>query len=435
MFSKFQQHVLQHFSFLARKRLLLATSGGLDSMVMLHLCQRLDFEISIAHCNFQLRGLESFGDQSFVQEYADTHKISFFTTLFDTENFAKDSKKSIQVAARELRYDWFYELLETHHFDYILTAHHADDNLETFFINLSRGTGLDGLVGIPQQNEQIIRPLLPFSRQEIEMYAQENNILWREDSSNASDKYIRNKIRHNLVPALSELQPHFLDSFQRTQAYLHEAQGMVDDAADMVYQLVVTEIDDTIHFDIEKLKKLNNYPSYLYQWLKEYEFTAWKDIYDLVDAQSGKQVFSNHYKLLKNRSFLILSEKKEREAADYLIEKGQKEVNIPLNLSICKVSDISESNASSIFVDESALHFPLTLRKWQEGDYFYPFGMKGKKKLSKFFKDQKLSLLEKENTWLLCSKNEIVWVIGKRADDRYKVTSNKKNILKITVAR
>ena len=434
MFSKFQQHVLQHFYFFGKKKLLLAISGGLDSMVMLHLFQQLDYDIAVAHCNFQLRGLESFEDQNFVREYVDAQAIPFFTTLFDTENFAKDTKKSIQVAARELRYDWFYELAETNHFDYILTAHHADDSIETFIINLSRGTGLEGLIGIPAINDKIIRPLLPFSREEIENYAQENNIKWREDSSNASDKYIRNKIRHDLVPILKELQPHFLQSFQKTQGFLRESQAMVDDAAEMMYQLVASTVDDSIHFDIEKLKKLNNYSSYLYQWLKEYDFTAWEDIYDLVDAQSGKQVFSNHYRLVKNRSVLILSAQKEKEEAIYFIEKHQKEVNIPLNLSICKVTDISESNANSIFVNENTLDFPLSIRKWQEGDYFYPFGMKGKKKLSKFFKDEKFSLIEKENTWLLCSKNEIVWVIGKRADDRYKVMANAKNILKITVA-
>ncbi len=434
MLLKLEKHILENFSFIKKKKLLLATSGGIDSMVMLDLFQKLEYKIAIAHCNFQLRGEESFGDQSFIQDYAEANQIPFFTTFFDTENYAKDTKKSIQQAARDLRYDWFYELLQKQDFDYTLTAHHADDNLETFIINLSRGTGLDGLIGIPAVNDKIIRPILPFSRQEIKNYAQENNIKWREDSSNASDKYIRNKIRHDLIPILKEIQPNFIQSFQKTQGYLKEAQAMVEDASEMIYQLVAKEVNNTIHFDIQKLKELNNYNSYLYQWLKNYDFTAWEDIYDLVDAQSGKQVFSNNYRLVKNRSTLILSEQKARQETIYFIEKDQKEVNIPLNISICKVTNISESNASIIFVDESRLDYPLSIRKWQEGDYFYPFGMKGKKKLSKFFKDEKLSLLEKENTWLLCSNNEIVWVIGKRADDRYKVDSNIKNILKITIS-
>ena len=219
MLSKLETHLSENFSFLKEKKLLLATSGGLDSMVMADLFQKMNFDVAIAHCNFQLRGLESFGDQNFIQEYAERNKISVFITQFDTENFAKDYKLSIQIAARTLRYDWFYELLETKNYDYLLTAHHLDDNVETFLINLTRGTGLDGLTGIPEQNEKIIRPLLIFSRDEIEDYAKENNILWREDSSNASDKYLRNKIRHHIVPILKELNPDFLSSFQKTQNY------------------------------------------------------------------------------------------------------------------------------------------------------------------------------------------------------------------------
>jgi tRNA(Ile)-lysidine synthase len=434
MIQKFKKQVTDNFSFLSKKKLLLATSGGIDSMVMLDLFQKLNYDVAIAHCNFQLRGLESFQDQEFIENYASQNNIPFFVAHFDTENFAKDHKLSTQVAARELRYDWFYELLEIEKFDYILTAHHADDNLETFLINLSRASGLEGITGIPEQNEQIIRPLLVFSREEIEAYAKENKINWREDSSNASDKYLRNKIRHHIVPLLKELSPDFLNSFQKTQTYLQEAQAMVDDASEMIYNQVANEKEEMIYFDLKKLKQLSNYQSYLYQWLKEYNFTAWGDIYDLVEAQSGKQVFSNDFRLLKDRDFLILYPNKKTSEGIFLIEKDQKEVKIPLNLSICRVDSVSTSDASIIFVDESLLSFPLTIRKWEEGDYFYPFGMKGKKKLSKYFKDEKISLFEKENTWLLCAENEIVWVINKRLDDRFKVTHNTQNILKIELS-
>ena len=399
----------------------------------MHLFQQLDYEIAIAHCNFQLRGMESFEDQNFVQEYADANNIPLFVTQFDTKAFAEDYKLSTQVAARELRYNWFYELLETENYDYILTAHHADDNLETFLINLSRGTGLEGLTGIPEQNENIIRPLLLFSREEIEDYAKENNIQWREDSSNASDKYLRNKIRHHLVPMLKELNPNFLSSFQKTQTYLQEAQAMVEDASIMVYQQVAKQDGDDIHFDLNQLKKLPNYQSYLYQWLKEFGFSAWEDIYDLVESQSGKQVFSPEYRLLKDRDSLILSPINfVDEKEEYLIEENQKEVKIPLNLSFCKVADISLVSNTTIFVDADKLQFPLVLRHWKEGDIFQPFGMEGKsKKVSKLFKDEKLSLLEKENTWLLCSNNQIVWVIGIRQDERFRIENTTKNILKI----
>lgn len=433
MLQKFQNHLLHNFQFLSGKKILLATSGGKDSMVMVHLFQQLDYKIGIAHCNFQLREMESFEDQNFVQEYAAANDIPVFITQFDTKAFAEDYKVSTQVAARELRYNWFYELLETEKFDYILTAHHADDNLETFLINLSRGTGLEGLTGIPEQNDRVIRPLLAFSQEEMEEYAKLNNIKWREDSSNASDKYLRNKIRHHLVPMLKELNPNFLSSFHKTQTYLQEAQVMVEDASIMIYQQVAKQEEDTIYFDLKKLRKLPNYKSYLHQWLKEFGFSAWDDIYDLVESQSGKYVFSTEYRLLKDRDSLILSPINfVNEKEEYSIDENQKEVNIPLNLLFCKVADISLTSNSAIFVDADKLQFPLVLRHWNEGDSFQPFGMNGKsKKVSKLFKDEKLSLLEKENSWLLCSNEEIVWIIGLRQDERFRIENTTKNILKI----
>jgi tRNA(Ile)-lysidine synthase len=433
MLEKFKSHILQNFPFLEAKKLFLAVSGGLDSMVLLHLFQQLPFEIAVLHCNFQLRGLESFGDQNFMVEYTNTNDILLFYTQFDTAAFAKDYKLSTQVAARELRYNWFYEQLETQNFDYILTAHHADDNLETFLINLSRGTGLDGLTGIPAQNDKIIRPLLPFSRQEIEEYAKEINLQWREDSSNASDKYLRNKIRHNLIPILKELNVSFISSFQKTQFFLQEAQAMVEDASIMVYQQVAQKKKSEIHFDLKKLLQLPNYKSYLYQWLHEFGFTAWDDIYDLVERQSGKQVFSASYRLLKDRDFLVLCPLDlDEKPVDFFINEDQQKINIPLNLSLCKVADIDIDSNKVIFVDADKLQFPLVLRHWNKGDLFQPFGMSGQsKKVSKFFKDEKLSLIEKENTWLLCSNNQIIWVIGMRQDERFRIDNTTKNILKI----
>jgi tRNA(Ile)-lysidine synthase len=433
MLDKLKNHIYHNFPFLNGKKLLLATSGGLDSMVMVHLFQNLKCEIALAHCNFQLRGLESFGDQNFVQEYAEKNEIPLFVTQFDTQAFANDYKLSTQVAARDLRYNWFYELLETENYDYVLTAHHADDNLETFLINLSRGTGLEGLVGIPEQNDKIMRPLIPFSREDIANYAKENNIQWREDSSNASDKYLRNKIRHDLVPLLKELNPQFIESFQKTQSYLQDSQAMVEDASIMIYQQVAKQDGEDIYFDLNQLKRLPNYKSYLYQWLNEFGFSAWDDIYNLVESQSGKQVFSAEFRLLKDREFIILSPINfEEEQLEYFIEKEVKEVNIPLNLTFCKVSDISVTTNTAIFVDADKLEFPLVLRRWNEGDYFQPFGMEGKsKKLSKLFKDEKLSLIEKENIWILCSNNRIVWVVGLRQDNQFRIDNTTQNLLKI----
>ncbi|MFD1602989.1 tRNA lysidine(34) synthetase TilS [Flavobacterium artemisiae] len=433
MVSKFQNHIISRFPFLAEKKLFLAVSGGLDSMVLLHLMKQLPYEIAVLHCNFQLRGLESFGDQEFIQNYCDQNNIPIITTHFDTKAFAEDYKLSTQVAARELRYSWFYEQLEEQHFDYILTAHHADDNLETFIINLTRGTGLEGLTGIPEQNDKVIRPLLPFSREEISNYAQENAIEWREDSSNASNKYLRNKIRHDLVPILKEINPNFLHAFQKTQSYLQESKEMVEDASIMIYQRVAKEMGEDIHFDLLQLKKLPNYKSYLYEWLKEFGFSAWNDIYDLINGQSGKQVFSEEFRLLKNRETLILSPLSEiEEEQEVQINEGDTEVNFPLKLKLCNVGHISLGSNKAIFVDAEKIQFPLTLRKWNEGDVFYPFGMNGKsKKVSKLFKDEKLSLIEKEKTWLLCSDNLIVWVVGIRQDERFKIKNTTNKILKI----
>ena len=423
-----------HFPFLSGKKLLMAVSGGIDSMVMLHLIQQSSFQIAIAHCNFQLRGLESFDDQKFVQDYADRNNIPFYSTVFDTNAFAEDYQVSIQMAARELRYHWFYELLEDEKYDYVVTAHHADDRLETFIINLSRGTGLDGLSGIPAVNDKVVRPLLNFSRYEIEEYAKKNNVLWREDSSNAATKYVRNRIRHDLVPILKEINPEFLSTFQKTQSYLQQAQQMVEDASTLVFQQVANEVDSEIHFDLQKLQQLPNYQSYLYHWLKDYGFSDWTAINDLVESQVGKQVLSASFRLLKDRSNLILSPNAEQLEGDFYIEKGQMEVKIPLKLSLCKVRDISTSSNSSIFVDEDKLSFPLQIRKWREGDSFQPFGMDGQtKKVSKLFKDEKLSLFEKEAVWLLCSNEEIVWVIGIRADERFKIEESTKNIINISL--
>lgn len=435
MLGQFENHISNHFPFLQGKKLLLAVSGGLDSMVLVHLFQQLNYEIVVLHCNFQLRGLESFEDQQFIKEYSNTNAIPFVFTQFDTEAFADDFKVSIQVAARELRYSWFYEQLAIQKGDFILTAHHADDNLETFLINLSRGTGLEGLTGIPAQNEKVIRPLLSFSRQQIEEYASVNKLKWREDSSNASDKYLRNKIRHHLVPLLKELNPNFMSSFEKTQSFLSEAQELVDDAAIMVYQQVAREEGEDIYFDLVSLLQLPNYSSYLYQWLKEFGFTAWDDIYELVTSQSGKQVVAPYFRLIKDRDCLILSPLPSQEnQKEFKIESVESKVKFPLNLVFSTVSKIGVASNSTIFVDQDKLVFPLTLRHWHEGDVFQPFGMEGKsKKVSKLFKDEKLSLIEKEQTWLLCSENQVVWVVGIRQDERFKIDSETINILKIAI--
>jgi tRNA(Ile)-lysidine synthase len=433
MQEKLIHHLQENFSFLQDKKLLLAVSGGLDSMVLLKIFQMLHFEIGVAHCNFKLRDEESDADAVFVENQTKNLNIPFFSTSFETKHFAALHKTSIQIAARKLRYDWFYQLLEIHKFDYILTAHHADDAIETFIINLTRGTGLEGFIGIPAQNNKVIRPLLTFSRVEIEDYAKKINLKWREDSSNNSDKYIRNKIRLDVMPILKSINPNFVASFQKTQQYLQQSHSLVKDSIQDFYKKVVTVQNDSIYFDLDELLKKPNYRAYLYQWLKEYGFEAWDDIYKLPMAQTGKQVFTTDYSLLKNRKHLILSPLKTKEnQVIFEIKDISKNVNFPIKLSFCKVNDVLIASNTTIFVDEEKLNLPLVLRRWQEGDFFQPNGMNSKsKKISKFFKDIKLPLLEKQNVWLLCHNNQIVWVVGFRQDERFKANKNTKKILQI----
>jgi tRNA(Ile)-lysidine synthase len=432
MLSILQNHLQNQFPYLKEKKLLLAISGGIDSMVLLHLFHQLKFDITVAHCNFSLRDNESDADENFVKSICEALKIPFYIQKFDTKQFASDYKLSIQLAARKLRYEWFSELLLDKKLDFVLTAHHLDDEIETFLINLTRGTGLEGLTGIPAKNEKTIRPLLKFSREQIETFAKEKNIKWREDSSNASNKYLRNKLRHDVVPILKELNPSFMQSFQNTLNNLKQSQSLVDDASLIVYRKVVQEEENQKKIKISELKQLENYEAYLFQWLKPLGFSAWEDIYDLVNSQSGKQVFSKDYLILKDRDYLIVSEKNQKDNQNiYKIEKEVLEVKKPLKISISKVDDISNLSNTTIFVDEEKISFPLVIRKWQEGDFFYPSGMSGKKKVSKYFKDKKFSLIDKQNQWLLCSNGEIIWIINHRADERFIANNKTKNIIKL----
>lgn len=434
MLLEFQKHLAENLPFLKEKKMLLALSGGIDSMVLAHLLKESGCTVTLAHCNFQLRGNESDGDEKFIRDFALKNNFQLFVTRFDTESFASDNKLSIQVAARQLRYIWFYQLLEENKLDFILTAHHLDDNLETFLINLTRGTGLDGLTGIPVQNDKIVRPLLNFSREEIQNYASENKIGWREDSSNSSDKYLRNKLRHDIVPILKNLNPSFLDSFQDTLNNLQQAKSLADDASVLVYKQVVSEKENQKYFTISELKRLPNYKAYLYEWLKPFGFKAWKDIYELTEAQSGKIILSENYRLLKDREYLILEPIIEKDTAIYEIIGD--EIKSPIHLKISTADQIIKpSDSNLIYVDKETLKFPLHIRKWQEGDYFCPAGIDGRKKVSKYFKDEKMSLSEKENTWLLISDHKIVWIIGKRSDQRFYATNTTQQILKIEILK
>lgn len=435
MLLPFKKYLQTNFSFLKEKKIMVACSGGVDSVVLTHLMSKLNYTISLAHCNFSLRGEESDQDEAFVKKLSKQLNILFFTKTFDTKKYALEHKISTQMAARDLRYNWFNTLLEENKYDYLLTAHHLDDDVETFFINLIRGTGLRGLTGIPEINQKTIRPFLSFSRKEILEYAEENKITWREDSSNKTTAYLRNALRLKVIPTLNDLTPNFSQNFKKSQSNLQESQTLIDDYLILIKQLIVKQIDDEVQINIKKLQDLPSAKALLYELLSPYGFTSWQTIFDLLEAQTGKQIFSKTHRIIKNRDVLLLSRiiNKPLQAKVFEILEHTKKIVNPIFLNFEQVTKISNNKKNSAFVDIEKLNFPLQIRKWQQGDVFYPLGMKGKKKISKFFKDEKLSLVEKEKVWLLTSNNKIVWVVGKRLDERFKVTPQTKKILKIVL--
>lgn len=434
MLEAFKLHLNKNLPELLNARILVACSGGLDSMALTHLLMGSKIEIGLAHCNFSLRGEESDNDESFVVEQSEQLEIPVYTQTFETEIFASDQGLSTQMAARELRYSWFEEIRADFKYDYIVTAHHLDDSLETFFINLSRGTGIRGISGIPAVNGYVIRPLLPFSRKEIFEYAKNNGILWREDSSNAKIEYLRNQIRHEVIPPFKSSSKNWMESFQKTLSNLQDTANLLEDYLSIVMKLVVEEREEAYAIRIDKLTELPNYEALLYELLSDFGFTAWEDILNLISAQSGKQVFSKTHRLLKDREVILLTEKpKEKKKNVKLITKNDRQIDSPLKMSFIPSDKMGYIDNNTIYVDFERLKFPLTLRPWQEGDHFQPFGMKGNKKLSKFFKDEKLSLAAKEAIWTLLSDDKIVWIVGYRMDDRFKIRPNTNKILKIAV--
>ena len=432
MLTEFKKYIIQDFPFLLNSKLLIAVSGGVDSIVLAHLCYKSGLHIALAHCNFNLRGEESDADEKFVADFANRLGVEVFIESFDTREYVKENKVSTQIAARELRYEWFIDLSNALKFDYILTAHQADDNLETFLINLSRGTGLDGLIGIPSINNNIIRPLLPFSREDVLGYAKENELEWREDSTNQETKYLRNKLRHEVVPMLKEINPAFLSNFQNTVNYLKGTSEILKNHIAEIRSKLFLIKDGTIKIPVNELLKLKPKKAYLYAIFKEYGFTEWNDVESLLEAGSGKQIFSSDYRMIKDRDYIYIDSLLPiTEDIEYEIPEEEQHILTPVALSFSKVNQLKAEHEKTIYADKKKLKFPLIVRKRKEGDYFYPFGMEGKKKLSKFYKDEKYSILDKENQWLLCSGNEIVWVIGKRADNRFKITGSTTEIIKI----
>ena len=438
MLDRFLNNVEEKRLFESNQKVLLAISGGIDSMVLLHLFEKSGFDYGIAHCNFQLRGNESDLDEEFVRKQVLIHGVTAFFEKFDTEEYAKLSGISIEMAARELRYDFFEKIRIENNFDFIVTAHHQDDLIETFFLNLSRKTGIKGLTGIKVKSRKIIRPLLFADRVEIENYASLNYIDFREDSSNNEVVFQRNFLRHKILPLFSELNPAFKKNILASIENLKDAEKVYSGFLSSEKAGVIVKNKNETEIKIQALIKSSFPKILLLEILSEFNFNATvvDEIFKSLSTESGKQFFSKTHRLVKDRNSLFVSTIKENGDKIYYIEKDDIELFEPLDISIEKFPSenfqiVKEPSVACLDLDQ--IEFPLLIRKWQQGDYFQPLGMTGFKKISDFFIDQKIPIHEKENTWILCSGKKIVWIMGHRIDNRFKINDQTNNILKIEI--
>ena len=396
-------------------KLILALSGGIDSMVLADMLLQSKADFVLAHCNFHLRGEESDGDEKFVRDYAERKGLTLYVKQFDTLNYAEEHKLSIEMAARELRYAWFEELRQQLNYDFIAVAHHADDQLETFFINLLRGAGIRGLKGMQKVNGHIIRPLLDVSRVEIQQYAEEHHLEWREDHTNAETLYLRNKIRHELLPVIDGI------SKEGRSAILKSINHLASE--NELYRELLKEKLPTSNCQLSTV----NF-QLLFEWLRDYGFNE-DQVHFIHEAlnsgQPGTSFFSPTYRVTIERNGLELNPICQQDET-------------PLELSYEQITNdcsfVMDTSNRVAQLDYEKLSFPLQIRKWQAGDRFHPLGVKGSKLLSDFFVDQKMTNRQKEECYVLVTSDDtIVWVVGRRIDDRYKVTDKTKTILKVQI--
>jgi tRNA(Ile)-lysidine synthase len=463
LLEKFKEHIKQQNLFQPKDKLLLAVSGGVDSVVLCELCKQAGYYFTIAHCNFQLRGDESERDENFVTALAKKYKVELLVKKFETENYATENKISIQVAARELRYNWFAGLtgnmqlaisnrqnvkgIETLESDgplpianCLLTAHHANDNIETLLMNFFKGTGINGLHGILPKQANIIRPLLFAKKEDITAFAKANNVDFVEDSSNASDKYTRNYFRNQLIPDLQKVFPQVEDNLMNNIERFREIEMLYQQSVHLTKKKLLEKKGNEIHIPVLKLQKTAALNTILYEIIKDYGFTAHQteEVVDLLKSETGKYISSTTHRIIKNRNWLIIAPNKTTEAENIFIEKNDRQIEFQqgkINIELLPTTNHQPPTTNLIAqLNASEIKFPLLLRKWKPGDYFYTLGMQKKKKLSRFFIDQKLSLTQKEKTWVIEMDKKITWVIGLRIDDRFKITSNTKSILQINVS-
>lgn len=415
-------------------KILAAVSGGMDSVLLTHLLHAAGFNFGIAHCNFQLRSAEADTDQQFVSNLAQQLGVPFHTIQFDTKAFAAGKKISIQMAARELRYQWFAQISQQQGYHVIALAHHQNDAIETILLNLTRGTGIAGMHGILPKNGQLVRPLLFLNRDEIQDIISKEHLGYVEDSSNASVKYARNKLRHEVIPKLRELNPSLEETFEHNLNHFRNLEILLQQRLDELRQKLFILHNDEIHIPVNEVKNLNPQAFLLFGLLQEYGFneSTVEDIISALDKHSGRIFESAGFSLVLDRQKLILSKKQSETPGVVNISQNDHEVhyqNYRLNILHDDSPLIIKDNPMAVSIDSELLIYPLTLRQWQQSDYFYPLGMKTKKKLSDFFIGEKVPLHEKKQIPLLLNgNNDIMWIGGYRSDNRYKVSAKTKKV-------
>jgi tRNA(Ile)-lysidine synthase len=434
---EFESNISKNRLFNKNQSLLLAISGGIDSVVLAHLLKEGGFNFSLAHCNFQLREKESDADEKFCKTLARKMNIPIYIQKFNTLEYCRINKTNVQLAARKLRYDWFHKLINERRFDYVLTAHHANDVMETIFINLLRGTGIQGLKGISEKKGRIVRPLLHFKKEEIDLYAREKKITYRLDKSNLEDKYERNFIRLNIIPALKKLHPKLEETFIKNTTHFKQEAEIVNDFLESKSSELITQTHDFVFVSKKKLKKEKYAESILNHLIGGYGFneTQQKNILRNIvsDALPGKLFASTTHQLAIDRYDLVIKPIHLDKFKDVMIN-SLPDLKKQAVFALDKIKDFRTLKKNELVIHPSSLIFPLTVRSWQKGDKFKPFGMKGFKLVSDFLKDEKLNTFEKEKCQLLLNGNgEIIWVIGYRSDERYKVSKSEKDLLKLTL--
>ncbi len=451
MLEQFQAYINRYHLIAEGEKVILALSGGIDSMVLMDLLLKAKVEFVAAHCNFHLRGEESNGDDWFVRRFAEKRGIQCFVKHFETEKYATNHGISIEMAARDLRYGWFEQLRQELGCDKIAVAHHADDQAETFFINLLRGAGLNGLKGMKPHNGVIIRPLLWASREQIRKYAVENHIFWREDHTNVESVYLRNRIRNQLLPVFDELQPKARQGLYKSLEHLSAENELYRSLLKEKLVQIVERDGEIQRLPYSKIIKAEvpepvEGPTYsfqlLFEWLRQYGFNTDQChfIFDAIGTGVGNQYCSTTHRLVIGRDELQLFEIKEDSNDEIQIEIGEEKILSPVHLCFSKLEKtpdfVIDKSPIVAQLDFDKLKFPLTLRRWRHGDRFHPFGMKGSKLLSDFFVDQKFSEYQKQNVWLLASaNNDILWVVGYRIDDRFKIVNDTKTVFECRLSR